>query len=124
MLKYPDYIAKLISFLKKLPGIGFKSAEKIAFELLDWDPAQVEAMGLAIQEFSTSHATCPDCFCLKANKTTPCDFCSESRDSSSLCIVATPKDVSITMSALGISDVMALSSHTFPLMSEDTRELF
>ena len=93
MLKYPDYIAKLISFLKKLPGIGFKSAEKIAFELLDWDPAQVEAMGLAIQEFSTSHTTCPDCFCLKANKTTPCDFCSESRDSSSLCIVATPKDV-------------------------------
>ncbi|AHH22900.1 recombination protein RecR [Chlamydia muridarum str. Nigg] len=93
MLKYPDYISKLISFLKKLPGIGFKSAEKIAFELLEWDPSQVEAMGLAMQEFSASHATCPDCFCLKTSKTSSCDFCSESRDSSFLCIVATPKDV-------------------------------
>lgn len=53
MLKYPDYISKLISFLKKLPGIGFKSAEKIAFELLEWDPSQIEAMAQALQEFST-----------------------------------------------------------------------
>lgn len=93
MLKYPDYISKLISFLKKLPGIGFKSAEKITFELLEWDPSQIEAMAQALQEFSTSHATCSNCFCLKISQTSPCNFCSESRDSSSLCIVATPKDV-------------------------------
>ncbi|MBQ8499040.1 recombination mediator RecR [Chlamydia sp.] len=93
MLKYPDYISRLISLLKKLPGIGLKSAEKITFELLEWDPQQVEAIGLALQEFSTAHAACSNCFCLKDNPDSACSFCSKDRDSSLLCIVATPKDV-------------------------------
>lgn len=93
MTKYPSYVAKLISFLRKLPGVGFKTAEKLAFELLEWDGEQLEAIGQAFTEISTARCHCPTCFCLKNFPDSPCDFCDSSRDSTKLCILATPKDV-------------------------------
>ncbi|QXE27109.1 recombination mediator RecR [Chlamydia buteonis] len=93
MLKYPDYLSKLISFLRKLPGIGFKTAEKLAFELLDWDKDQLESMGKAFSELSAARSHCPTCFCLKSHPESLCSFCQNNRDTSILCIVATPKDV-------------------------------
>ncbi|WP_348664029.1 recombination mediator RecR [Chlamydia vaughanii] len=93
MLKYPDYLSKLISFLRKLPGIGFKTAEKLAFELLEWDQDQLEAMGQAFSEVSAARSHCSTCFCLKNLPESACDFCQEGRDTATLCILATPKDV-------------------------------
>ncbi|AAP05227.1 recombination mediator RecR [Chlamydia caviae] len=93
MLKYPDYLSKLISLLRKLPGIGFKTAEKLAFELLDWDQDQLEAMGQAFSEVSAARSHCSTCFCLKNLPESNCEFCQNNRDTSTLCIVATPKDI-------------------------------
>ncbi|VVT42769.1 Recombination protein RecR [Chlamydia avium] len=93
MIKYPNYVSKLISLLRKLPGVGFKTAEKLAFELLEWDKEQLEAMGKAFTEISSSRCHCPTCFCLKNFPESACDFCHSSRDPSTLCILATPKDV-------------------------------
>ncbi|BAE81296.1 recombination and repair [Chlamydia felis Fe/C-56] len=93
MLKYPDYLSKLISFLRKLPGIGFKTAEKLAFELLDWEQDQLEALGKAFSELSIARSHCPCCFCLKNFPESQCEFCQNNRDTSTLCIVASPKDI-------------------------------
>ncbi|SYX08966.1 Recombination protein RecR,recombination protein RecR,Recombinational DNA repair protein (RecF pathway),recombination protein RecR,Toprim domain [Chlamydia poikilotherma] len=93
MLKYPDYLSKLISFLRKLPGIGFKTAEKLAFELLDWDQDQLEAMSQAFYEVSSARSHCSTCFSLKNFPDSNCEFCQTNRDTSKLCIVATPKDI-------------------------------
>ncbi|ANG66506.1 recombination mediator RecR [Chlamydia gallinacea] len=93
MVKYPSYISKLISLLRKLPGVGFKTAEKLAFELLEWNEEQLQGIGQAFMEIASSRCHCPTCFCLKNLPESPCDFCQESRDPTILCILATPKDV-------------------------------
>lgn len=92
MLKYPEYLSELISFLRKMPNIGFKSAEKIAFELLDWSEQDLNALGQAIQTIAKKKSFCSQCYHLKTNDTSPCCICDSSR-SADLCIVATVKDV-------------------------------
>ncbi|WP_201456884.1 recombination mediator RecR [Chlamydia sp. 17-3921] len=93
MVKYPHYLSKLISFLRKLPGIGFKTAEKLAFELLSWDDEKLKALGNVFHETQTTRSHCSQCFCLKESSLTDCDFCSQERDASILCVVAAQKDV-------------------------------
>lgn len=93
MVKYPSYLSQLVSFLKRLPGIGFKTAEKLAFELLSWDEEQLKALGNVFYETAAARSFCSQCFCLKESSLTQCDFCSSTRDTSTLCIVASQKDV-------------------------------
>ncbi|EPP35635.1 recombination protein RecR [Chlamydia ibidis] len=93
MLRYPEYLSTLISLLRKLPGIGFKTAEKLAFELLEWDAEKLQSVAKAFSEISINRSYCKTCFCLKENFESDCYFCNPSRDSSVLCIVATSKDV-------------------------------
>ena len=49
MLDYAEPIVKLIDELKRLPGVGGKSAQRIAFHLLRTDPAQIERLVDSIQ---------------------------------------------------------------------------
>ncbi|AAD18448.1 RecR [Chlamydia pneumoniae TW-183] len=93
MTRYPDYLSKLIFFLRKLPGIGFKTAEKLAFELISWDSEQLKILGNAFHNVASERSHCPLCFTLKESKEADCHFCREERDNQSLCIVASPKDV-------------------------------
>ncbi|ANH79041.1 recombination mediator RecR [Candidatus Chlamydia sanziniae] len=93
MIKYPDYLSKLIFFLRKLPGIGFKTAEKLAFELITWEKEQLEALGQAFEEISIVRSNCSQCFSLKEAPEADCHFCTKERDPSSLCVVASQKDV-------------------------------
>lgn len=93
MLKYPDYLSKLISLLRKLPGISFKTAEKLAFELLEWDQEQLESISQTLLQIATTRSHCPTCFCLKEHTESPCVLCHANRDTSSLCVLATSKDV-------------------------------
>ncbi|SPN73443.1 Recombination protein RecR,recombination protein RecR,Recombinational DNA repair protein (RecF pathway),recombination protein RecR,Toprim domain [Chlamydia serpentis] len=93
MIKYPDYLSKLIFFLRKLPGIGFKTAEKLAFDLLSWDSEQLKILGDAFHDVAHDRSYCSSCFTLKESTETSCHFCTKERDNGSLCIVASPKDV-------------------------------
>lgn len=89
-MRYPDHLLKLIDVLKKLPGIGIKSAERFAFHLLDWPEEKLSEMSQVIKDIKINLKFCFECGSLKGEE--PCRFCDLSRRNQEyLCIVATPK---------------------------------
>ena len=91
-MRYPEHLLKLIAVLKKLPGIGNKSAERFAFHLLDWPEEKLEEMGKIIAHIKKNLNCCSDCGALIEG--IPCPFCDLSRrHSQAICIVASSKDV-------------------------------
>lgn len=91
-MKYPASLIKLIDVLKKLPGVGNKSAERFAFHLVNWSEQEVEEMASTLKNVKTRLKRCGECGCF--TELTSCDFCqNQRRDSQTICIVAYPKDV-------------------------------
>ena len=92
MARYAPTIAKLIAELGKLPGIGGKSAQRLAFHLLAQPEDKVEALAAAILDARRSTRLCSVC-CNLTDKD-PCDICqSATRDRSMICVVENPRDV-------------------------------
>ncbi len=91
MAKYPTDLIQLIAFLKKLPGVGIKTAERFAFQLLNWQESDLHAFSSLLFHLKEKITHCPDCRCLADCDT--CFFCNHpSRDPSQLCIIANPRD--------------------------------
>ena len=89
---YAEPMAKLIEEFKKMPGIGPKSAQRLAFYLLDLSAAEVDKLVKAIKEAKQMLKYCSNCFNLTVED--PCAICrDESRDRSIICVVAEPKDL-------------------------------
>lgn len=90
-MRYPSHLLKLIDVLRKLPGVGSKSAERFAFELLQWPEAHLEEMSKVIREIPQQLKQCPECGCLKGEGL--CPFCDPRRvETGSLCVIVSPKD--------------------------------
>lgn len=87
--RFPEDLLKLISYLKKWPGVGTRTAERFAFELLSWDPTELKTLGNTLAYLKEKVVPCPTCGCLKDLES--CKFCSN-RDTSSLCILASARD--------------------------------
>lgn len=89
---YPDSIERLIENFEKLPSVGRKTAERLAFYIL-------ESRNLDVQEFLDSIVSakkklkyCSTCFNL--SETDPCHICSDSkRDKSTICVVEGIRDI-------------------------------
>lgn len=91
MSKYPQAILTLIAYLKKLPGVGRKTAERFAFELLSWPESELYEFSAHIKGLKEEIEACAVCGCLKEEG--PCTFCDMTRrDASILCIISSPKD--------------------------------
>lgn len=89
--KFPEDLLTLIAYLKKLPGIGTRTAERFAFEFLtEWKQGELLSFGLALQEIKEKIPPCPTCGCLTDRG--ECRFCSEQRDPTSLCLLASARD--------------------------------
>ncbi len=89
--KYPHTLQRLIAHLRKLPSVGTRTAERFAFDLLKWNnPALSELAQLLIQ-LPSKIIHCTTCGCLTEEGT--CPFCASSRDSASLCVLGSPRDV-------------------------------
>ena len=89
---YPETLVKLISVLRKLPGVGSKTAERFAFHLLDWPQDKLEEMSEIIKSSKQKLKGCPTCGALI--DITVCPFCDlHKRESRLLCVVASPKDI-------------------------------
>jgi recombination protein RecR len=85
-------LAKLIEALRKLPGIGPKSAERIAFYILKSSPQESEALVSAIMEARWNIKACSICFFLSDSD--PCPICQDkSRDQETICVVEDSRDV-------------------------------
>jgi recombination protein RecR len=91
MAKYPAELTQLIAYLKKLPGVGTKTAERFAFQMLNWQTSELFGLANLLSDFKEKITPCPECQCLTDNH--QCFFCtSATRDKSQLCIIATPRD--------------------------------
>ena len=96
---YTESIERLIAALGELPGIGRRTAERLAFYLLDADAAEAEALATAIRDVKTKVGRCAECGAMAEGET--CAICaSPRRDRSRLCVVEKPKDV-IRLEATG-----------------------
>lgn len=91
-MKYPSHLLKLIDVLKRLPGVGTKSAERYAFEIIGWSRGKLSEMASTIQATPDQLHHCHDCGCLTEND--GCHFCaSAATRSATLCVVASSRDV-------------------------------
>ena len=89
---YAESLAKLIEELQKLPGIGPKSAQRLAFFILGSSPKTIEGLLQAVRQAKERLKYCSSCF--NITDIDPCKICSDlSRQSDLLCIVADPKDL-------------------------------
>lgn len=89
---YPSSLQQLIDSFKYLPGIGEKTAERMAFSIMDMDPEKVELFSNSILNVQKSIHRCPICNGLTDKD--ECVICSDKlRDNSTLCIVEDPKSV-------------------------------
>lgn len=87
-------IDRLISYLNKLPGIGRRSAQRIAFELAARHDNLLQDLASALQDVAQNTAVCSQCGGITRSDKNPCSYCADSsRDSSILCVVETPMDI-------------------------------
>lgn len=99
-MSYPLPLQKLISFLRKFPGVGKKSAERFAFQIISWKETDLLAFSNLLAQIKTELLTCPTCKSLFEKE--KCPFCDrEKRDFSLICIVASAKDI-FTIESTGI----------------------
>lgn len=85
-------LAKLIEHFRALPGIGAKTATRLAYHILDMDNDKARALAGAIIEAKEKIGYCNICFNLSDKN--PCYICSSSgRDKSVICVVEEPRDV-------------------------------
>lgn len=92
MFQYAASLTKLIEQFASLPGIGPKSAQRLAFHVLNLPREQVQEFASSIMEVKDSITTCP--ICCNLTDVVPCRLCrDEARDGSLLCVVEDPQDV-------------------------------
>jgi recombination protein RecR len=92
MKQYPRSLNKLITELGKLPGIGGKTAQRLAFHILDKDEDQVDALATAMQNAKRQLKHCSICGNLTDQD--PCAICSDpGRRKDQICVVETPRDL-------------------------------
>lgn len=92
MARYAPIIAKLVSELERLPGIGGKTAQRLAFHILGLPLEKAESLANAILEARRTTMLCTTCCNL--TDTDPCEICaSTARDRTVLCVVESPRDV-------------------------------
>ncbi len=89
--KYPETLQALIAHLRKLPGVGTRTAERFAFELLKWKEGDLADFGSLLASVPNKILNCKTCGCLTQEG--HCRFCDPTlRDPTSLCILSSPRD--------------------------------
>jgi len=92
MHKYPEPLKKLVEQLMKLPGVGRKTADRLAFHIVRMSPPEAMRLSQAINEVTSRLQLCS--ICQNLTEVDPCPLCSDSsRDALQLCVVEFPADV-------------------------------
>jgi recombination protein RecR len=91
MQQLPQAIIQLLEHLKKLPGVGHKTAEKYAFDLLNWPLSELEKLAASLTEVKNNVVFCEKCHCMMDHS---CPFCDNTRRNQNvICIIEKPLDV-------------------------------
>ncbi|WP_298207750.1 recombination mediator RecR [Ferrimicrobium sp.] len=89
---YPASLAKLMDELSRLPGIGPKSAQRIALFMVKRGPQDAQRLADALVDAVTNTRRCRECFALSEDEL--CGVCANpSRDRTVICVVEEPRDV-------------------------------
>lgn len=89
---FPAPVENLVAQFARLPGVGRKSAARLAFHVLGWSDAEVEDFAGALLEAKRGTCLCKICHNLSEGEV--CPVCSsDSRDKGLVCVVAEPRDV-------------------------------
>lgn len=92
MENYSEPIDRLINEFSKLPGIGRKTAQRLAFHVINMNPADVEGLSKALVDVKKEIKYCKQC--CNISDSDICPICANShRDSSTICVVEDPRDV-------------------------------
>ena len=108
-MSYSPLLMRLIETLRCMPGVGQKSAQRIAFHLLERDRGGAEQLSQALAEATAGIGHCRQCRMFTEQEL--CAICSASgRDDSLLCVVESPADV------MAVEDATGYRGHYFVLM--------
>lgn len=89
---YTPPVARLVEELTKLPGVGTKTAQRLAFHLLKVPPEEARSLAEAIVEAREKVTFCARCFNFAQGEL--CEFCLDGRrDSGLVCVVERPQDI-------------------------------
>ncbi|MBE6152175.1 MAG: recombination protein RecR [Firmicutes bacterium] len=92
MAIYPKSLRDLIDCLKKMPSIGEKSAERMAFSIMNMDIDQIKLFSQSLLNVKNNIKKCKKCNNLTESEF--CDICNDnSRNGETLCVVESPKNV-------------------------------
>lgn len=92
MKAYPRHMERLIRELAKMPGIGRKTAERLAYYILKLPVQEARELSSAIEDLKRNVKSCPECFGIAVDKL--CQICADPRrDHSIICVVEEPKDL-------------------------------
>ncbi len=90
-MKHPLVFEKLVDSLKKLPGIGTKSAERMAYQIIEMDLEDIQDFATALINSKTQLHHCK--ICGQITDSDICEVCQdETREASLICVVQNPKD--------------------------------
>jgi len=114
-VSYSPLLVRMIDALRCMPGVGRKSAQRIAFHLLERDRDGASALSAALADAVDGIGHCSRCRMLTENEL--CSICSANgRDQSSLCVVESPADVMAVEDATGFRGLyFVLMGHLSPL---------
>ena len=91
-MKYPQTFENLINGLKKLPGVGSKSAERMAYQILNMDDEDITKLATSLLDSKEKLTRCKRCGCMSEGD--ECEICKDNtRDTKTLCVVQSTKDV-------------------------------
>ncbi|MDM8534419.1 recombination mediator RecR [Clostridiaceae bacterium HSG29] len=115
MNSYAGPIARLINEFSKLPGIGKRTAERLAYYIIETDTEEAIKLSNAIIETKEKIKFCSKCFNLAEDEL--CEICqSTKRDSTTICVVESPKDIiSIERTKEYIGMFHVLHGHISPM---------
>jgi recombination protein RecR len=92
MSKFAEPMTRLIDELKKLPGIGAKSAQRLAFHILRSSDDDAEALAVAVRDVKASLRLCS--VCNNITEVDPCVYCSSpTRNQRLVCVVEEPTNI-------------------------------
>ena len=89
----PESLTRLVEELKRLPGIGAKSAQRLAFHMLRNPREDADRLCEAIRDVKERVTYCS--VCNNITDSDPCPFCSGGRDNRQICVVEEPQNVSV-----------------------------
>ena len=120
---YTESLNRLIEEFGKLPGVGPKTAERLAFYILKAEPAEAMKLAEAIKDVKSKIKRCKICYNLSEEQV--CQICTDKRrDKSLICVVEQPKDV-IALEKTGACKWLyhVLGGHIAPLEGIEPSDL-